>query len=122
MDKYETIETIDKDLELIRETILNLKSITYGKAPDYIKVFAQNAINNINQIQTDLKDLKTEIAWESSPRYVKKMLEGCKTLCEEHETLVKEIVDTPKTSEEQIAEDFVENYLPENFVEDFLNK
>jgi mevalonate kinase len=122
MDKYTTIETIDKDLELIRETILNLQSITYGKAQDYIKAFAQNALNNINEIQADLKNLKTDITNESSPRYVKKMLEGSKTLCEEHGTLVKDIIDTPKTSEEQIAEDFVENHLPKNFVEDFLKQ
>ena len=100
MDYNKTIENIEEDLDLIQESVANLKSITYGKAPGFIKALAQNALNNITKVQSDLKDIKTNIAWENSSSYISKMIAS--ENMEEQPNVAK----SKKPSKKQIDETF----------------
>ena len=101
-------ETLDEDWDLINEATMNLKSITHGRAPDYIKALAQNALNNLTKIKSDLEGLKKNIACEHPPRCISKMLQQSKTTDEELSTNEDNIRVVEFKNEDQ-AEDFVES-------------
>ena len=124
------IELIDKAIEQADKTYTmttDEKALVLGKLYEgvYPKSTLWKAYRNLNEIKKSLESacqLIIEVSQRHEDSLISKILHGSKALCEENPDLIKGIIDTPKTSEEKIAEDFVENYLPENFVEDFLNK
>ncbi len=123
MDKNEftPLTNLEHQIAALEVAIYNLKQANTPHLNTHTKKMLtsiiQNLINTKNEIRKSVNELSDE-----RKTYIQKMLQGSKSLCEENGNLVKGIVDTHKTSEEQIAEDFVEKFLPENFVEDYLNK
>lgn len=95
-------ETLDEDWDLINEATMNLKSITHGRAPDYIKALAQNALNNLTKIKSDLEDLKKDMASKRPARCISKMIQQSKSTNEDNIRVIE------FQSEDQ-AEDFVES-------------
>ena len=120
-----TINDIDNAIEMFEDILeVNRKNNIFSRsALQRIQANMINLKTTKHHLEQMLKDLNNDKSSQNNNgRLFDKMLDGAQSLCEENPGLVKGIVDTPKTSEEQIAEDFVEKYLPENFIEDYLNK
>ena len=120
-----TINTIDNAIKMFDDILkVNRKNNQFSRsALQRIQANILDLTNTKHHLEQMLKDLNDDKSSQNNNgRLFDKMLDGAQSLCEENPDLVKGIVNTPKTSDEQIAEDFVEKYLPENFVEDFLKQ
>lgn len=114
-------ENLNKQLGRLELAMFNISLANQPYLPERIQNIINDELNRLRDIQDEIRNSMIELN-EQNKTYIQKMLDSSKELCEENGDLVKGIVDTPKTNDEQIAENFVENYLPKNFVEDFLNK
>lgn len=110
MDKnqFTPLTNLEHQISALEVAIYNLKRANTPHLNTHTKKMltsiTENLINTKNEIRKSVNELS-----EDHKTYIQKMLEGAKALCEENPDSVKGIVDTPKTSEEQIAEDFIEN-------------
>lgn len=111
MDKNEISKitsNLDKQIGRLELAIFNLGLASQPYLPEHIQNILNNEINHLRDIQDEIRNNMIQLN-EHNKTYIQKMLDGAKTLCEENPDIVKGIVDTLKTNDEQIAEDFIEN-------------
>ena len=95
LDKeYEIKNILQEDIQELDVTIIKLQNARNENLPTNTK----NKLTLIINYLVDTRDkIATHIAQfgQTSPTYIQKMLAGAKALCEEHEDIVKNIVDEP---------------------------
>ncbi len=109
-----TINAIDNAIEMFKDILeVNRKNNIFSRsALQRIQANILNLTNtkhNLEQMLKALNDNKSSLNNNTDGRLFENMLKGANALCEENSDIVKGIVDTSKTNEEQIAEDFIEN-------------
>ena len=116
MEIKKEIELIDKAIEqadktytmTVTEDVIGLGKCYEGVYPKQKLWQTYSSLCDMKQTLKFTCQLITELS-QKHESLIQKMLDGSKALCEENPDLVKGIVYTPKTNDEQIAEDFIEN-------------
>lgn len=105
-----TLMNIENQLSTLEKVILNLELINTQHLPPHTKKALNSIANHLVVAKDEIRKSVYQLE-QDNQTLIQKLLQGANALCEENPDLVKGIVDTPKSTEEQIAEDFVENFL-----------
>lgn len=92
-----TIHDIDNAIKMFEDILeVNRKNNIFSRsAHQRIQVNMINLRTTKHHLEQMLKDLNNDKSSQNNDRLFEKMLDGAQSLCEEHEDIVKNIVDEP---------------------------